>query len=73
LAPQDVQQSNVMAIMCSLQKLSNRREESDPEVRFISNSLRILTTWSGRQVSVEEWTITPFEVEFGHIIGLGGL
>ena len=64
-----------MAIMSSLKQESTRCPAGDdnPASRFIANSLRVLTTWSGCQVSVESWTITPFEVEFGPMVGRGGL
>jgi hypothetical protein len=69
----DVQQENVMAIMCTLQRISERYTSRDPESTFISDALQVLNTWSGQQVTIERWTITPFEVEFGPMIGCGGL
>jgi hypothetical protein len=69
----DVQQENVMAIMCSLKRLSERYSDDTRESVFISNSIRTLTTWSGDQVTIEKWTITSFEVDFGPMIGFGGL
>jgi hypothetical protein len=62
-----------MAIMCSLQRLSERYPNDVRESAFISNSIRTLTAWSGDQVTIERWTITPFEVDFGPMIGRGGL
>jgi hypothetical protein len=71
----DVQQENVMAIMCSLQRLSERYSDDARESAFISNSIRTLTrtTWSGDQVTIEKWTITPFEVDVGPGLGRGDL
>ncbi|KIM77885.1 hypothetical protein PILCRDRAFT_824860 [Piloderma croceum F 1598] len=40
--------------------------------QFFSHALRYLTTASGRQVEMESWMITSYEVEFGHRIGSGG-
>ena len=62
-----------MTIMCALLQVQSRYAEADPESGFISASLRRLIRWSGRQVAVETWAITPFEVTFGHVIGSGGL
>ena len=59
--------------MCALHKKLRKDARDDVESKFIMNSLRILTTLSGRQVVVEQWTVTAFEVESGITIGSGGL
>ncbi len=59
--------------MCAFHKKLQQMSRDEVEARFISSSLRILTTWSGRQVAVEQWTVTSFEVESGPLIGDGGL
>lgn len=70
---EDVQQSNVMAMMVSLQRRLDNQSASDRERRFFSHSLQHLSTSSGRQLEIENWMITAYEVEFGNEIGSGGL
>ena len=69
----DAQQSNMLAMMVSLQRHIQANTATDQELNFFSHSLRYLSTYSGKQVVVERWMVTPFEVEFGHQIGAGGL
>jgi hypothetical protein len=56
----------------SLQRLLKRASETW-EHRFLSRSIQVLATGSGRQVELKNWMITSFEVEFGSEIGRGGL
>jgi hypothetical protein len=51
----------------------NRLSDGDPERQFCSRALQYLTTISGRQVEIQNWLITSYEVEFGPQIGSGGL
>jgi hypothetical protein len=66
-------QSNVMAMMVSLQRRLDHFSDGDREQEFFSHALKYLTTASGRQVEMENWMITSYEVEFGPQIGSGGL
>jgi hypothetical protein len=68
-----VELENVMTVMTALAQAQRRYSPSDPESGFITASLDRLNKWSNCQVVVETWTITPFEVKFGHVIGSGGL
>jgi hypothetical protein len=61
------------AMMVSLQKRRDQRLGGDRECQFISHSLEYLYTASGYHVRVENWMITSFDVEFGPVIGEGGL
>jgi len=63
----------MMAILTSLRKQSNKRSTGDRERQFYLQSLSYLSTTTGVQVELESWTITCFEVDFGPIIGSGGL
>jgi hypothetical protein len=63
----------MMAMMVSLQKRLRTGADEDQERQFFTHTLQHLTTLSGRQVEVEDWTITSYEVEFGPEIGSGGL
>ena len=69
----DAKQDNMIAMMVSLQRRVEDTSDGDRERQFFSHTLRYLTTASGRQVEVENWMITPYEVEFGPEIGSGGL
>jgi hypothetical protein len=62
-----------MAMMVSLEKRLQTGSDDDWEHQFFAHTLRYLTTISGRQVEMEDWMITPYEVEFGCEIGSGGL
>jgi hypothetical protein len=62
-----------MAMMVSLQRRLDNLSDSEQERQFFSHALRYLTTASGRQVEMENWMITSYEVEFGRRIGSGGL
>ena len=70
----DARQSNTMALTASLQRrLQGRSNNDERERQFFRHSLRYLTTSSGHQVELENWTITSYDVEFGREIGSGGL
>jgi hypothetical protein len=62
-----------MAMMVSLQRRLDNFSDGDQERQFFSHALRYLITASGRQVEMESWMITSYEVEFGRRIGSGGL
>jgi hypothetical protein len=61
-----------MAMMVSLERRIQTGAENR-ERQFFTHALRYLTTYSGRQVEVEDWMITSYEVEFKCKIGSGGL
>ena len=69
----DMRQDDGMAMMVSIQRRLDNLSDGDQERQFFSHALRYLTTASGRQVEMESWMITSYEVEFGHRIGSGGL
>jgi hypothetical protein len=69
----DVHQRNMMAMMVSLQRRLETGSDADRERQFFKHALRYLTTSSGRQIEMEDWMITSYDVEFGHEIGSGGL
>jgi hypothetical protein len=71
--PPDAGQSNMMALTASLQRRLQGRSNNERERQFFRHTLRYLTTSSGRQVELENWTITSYDVEIGHEIGSGGL
>jgi hypothetical protein len=62
-----------MAMMVSLQRRLRAGTDEDAERQFFAHSLQYLTASSGRQVELEDWTVTSYEVEFGLEIGSGGL
>ena len=72
--PTEAQHSSVMAMMISLQKSLDNKSISDKrEEQFIKHSLNYLVSTSQQQAHIDSWTITSFEVEFGELIGSGGL
>jgi hypothetical protein len=62
-----------MAIMASLQRHLQRHSLDQRERQFYSSSLRYISVSSGTHAELESWTITSYDVEFGPIIGSGGL
>ena len=62
-----------MAMMTSLQRRLDRAVGEDRERQFFSHSLAYLHRASGEHVTVEDWAITTFDVEFGPEIGSGSL
>ena len=65
--------SSVMAIIVSLQRRLNNLLDGPQERQFFSYVLRYLTVSSGLRVELQNWMITPYEVEFGPKIGSGRL
>jgi hypothetical protein len=64
----------MLAIMTSLKKFMTNRHCGEREYRFISSTLDYLTSVTGEQlVDIDSWTITAYDVEFGAVIGSGGL
>jgi hypothetical protein len=65
-----------MAMMTSLQQRLNSFDNQPAHIqesRFMEHSLQYLSTVSGSQVIMEDWMITLFDVDFGLMIGEGGL
>ena len=69
----DIRQDDCMAMMVSLQRRLDSPLDGDRERQFFSHALRYLNITSGRQVVMENWMITSYEVEFGPRIGSGSL
>lgn len=69
----EVNQNNMMSLIVTLQRSLSKHSKNDREHQFMLHSVRYLTTSSGRQVHIEDWMVTSFEVEFGAQIGSGGL
>lgn len=62
-----------MAMMATIKRRMDEKKGGREELTFYSQSFRYLLTASGQQVDIKPWTISPFDVEFGEIIGGGGL
>ena len=69
----DAHQRNMMAMMASLQRRLRTGIDEDAERQFYVHTLQYLIMSSGRHAELEDWTVTSYEVEFGHEIGSGGL
>ncbi|KAJ7915070.1 kinase-like domain-containing protein [Mycena leptocephala] len=68
----EINQNNTLAMMVSLQRQLNKQGGNSPEQRFYTHTLEYLTSRSGKQVKVEDWMISSFEVDYGVEIGAGG-
>ncbi|KAJ7089048.1 kinase-like domain-containing protein [Mycena crocata] len=69
----DINQSNMIALMVSIQRKLDAQETSKSlENKFLHHTLQYLASMSGRQVTVGDWMISSFEVEFTDLIGEGG-
>jgi len=69
----DLQHSSLLGMMVSLQRKLDQQSTAGQERLFFSHGLTYLSTCSGRQIKVEDWMITTFEVDFMEEIGSGGL
>ncbi|KAJ7466190.1 kinase-like domain-containing protein [Mycena galericulata] len=68
-----INQNNMIAMMVSIERrMEGHRNLGHPEQKFYSHTLQYLTSTSGRQVKLEDWMISPFDVECGPEIGVGG-
>ena len=63
----------MLAMIVSIHRHLERRSGDDQETQFLLHTLKRMTTLSGRQVEVQNWMITSFDVEFEEKIGCGGL
>jgi len=72
MATLNAHERNTMPMMVSLQRRLQTGSDDNREQQFFAYTLRYLTTFSGRQVEMEDWMVTSYEVEFGHEIGSGG-
>lgn len=63
----------MLAMMVSIERrMEENRSGNTAEQRFYSHTLQYLTSTSGKHVKLEDWMISPFEVEYGPEIGAGG-
>ncbi|KAJ7912675.1 kinase-like domain-containing protein [Mycena leptocephala] len=68
----EINQNNTIAMMVSIQKQLNNQNVDREEQKFYTHTLEYLTSRSGKNVKVEEWMISAFEVDYGPEIGTGG-
>ena len=62
-----------MPIIICIQRRLDAGSDGDREQQFFRHVLRLLTSFTGQNVEIENWMITSYEVELGHRIGVGGL
>lgn len=62
-----------MEMIVSLQRHLQNKADGDRERQFFSHTLQYLTTTSGHVIEVKSWMIGSDEVNFGLLIGTGGL
>ncbi|KAJ7263394.1 kinase-like domain-containing protein [Mycena rebaudengoi] len=68
----DNNQSNVLAMMVSIERRLDRQHENNAERGFYSHALHYLRSTSGQQIDLEDWMISSFDVDYGPEIGSGG-
>jgi len=68
----NLQHGSLLGMMVSLQRKLDQQSTVGQERLFFSHGLTYLSTCSGRQIKVEDWMITTFEVDFMEEIGSGG-
>ncbi|KAJ7737305.1 kinase-like domain-containing protein [Mycena metata] len=68
----EINQDNTIAMMVSIQKQLNNDNVDHAEKTFYTHTLEYLTTRSGKTVKVEEWMVSPFDVDYNNEIGSGG-
>ncbi len=66
-------QHNIGVVMVTLQRLLEKRQGDQKELKFFEVSVQNLQGVSGKHVDIQPWTITALEVEFEERIGGGGL
>lgn len=66
------QHHSLEAMMVSLKRTVEEHSGGDRELRFFSRCVRHLSAMTGRQMRLESWMITSFDVELGLEIGSGG-
>lgn len=69
----ELQDNDMVPIMVCLQRQLESRSIGGRERQFFSHVVQYLSSFTGSQVNVENWMITPYEVDFGQRIGVGGL
>ena len=63
-----------VAVMISLQQnLQNKSISDKREEKFIRHSLHYLRSTSRQEPRIDWWTISPVDVDFGELLGSGGL
>lgn len=60
-------------MMATFKRRINEKQGDQEELMFFKQSLRYLSTASGRQVDIKPWTISRFDIDFGETIATGGL
>ncbi|KAJ7709305.1 kinase-like domain-containing protein [Mycena metata] len=75
----EINDDNAQAMMVSIRRGINRLEDTQDsqgggfrEQQFYSHTLQYLTSTSGQSVELEDWIISPFDVDRGEEIGAGG-
>jgi hypothetical protein len=62
-----------MAMMVTFKRRIDENKGGQEELAFFKRGLRYLLTTSGQPVELKPWTISRYDVEFGEVLGAGGL
>ncbi|KAJ6464607.1 hypothetical protein DFH09DRAFT_1346825 [Mycena vulgaris] len=69
----DINNKNMLAIMVSIERrMKEKHNCNSPEQNFYAHTLHYLASTSGGHVKLEDWVISPFDVDYGPEIGVGG-
>ncbi|KAJ7919416.1 hypothetical protein B0H13DRAFT_2320404 [Mycena leptocephala] len=70
----DINNKNMLAIMVSTERrMEENQNRNSPEQTFYAHMLYYLASTSGGHVKLEDWVISPFDVDYRPEIGAGGL
>ena len=71
----EISQDNALSMLASLKRRIEEHIGAPRELEFYSHAYRTIATESGNEDSFElqPWTISKLDVEFGKMIGSGGL
>ncbi|KAJ7456037.1 kinase-like domain-containing protein [Mycena galericulata] len=68
----EINQSNILAMMVSIERRMDQHNQNDAERGFYSHTLHYLRSTSGKMINLEDWMISAFDVDYGSEIGAGG-
>jgi len=69
----DISRESPRAMVAAIQRQLISGKIDEEEVHFYSRCLQHLSVAIGDDFDLDPWTITPYEVEFGAVIGSGML
>ncbi|KAJ6451383.1 hypothetical protein C8R47DRAFT_1204533 [Mycena vitilis] len=65
-------QNNILDMMLAIQRKLSSQQMHHIDSQFCTHTLRYLTSMSGQQLQLKDWTISSMEIDYGPQIGAGG-